>query len=550
MVTKFSSYKLNIYSLLLGALALLSGIIVGLITAIASGYSGDLAILLALCALLSVLMLGLLYRFRLQDSEALRIYTQAQRTKKRQRATSLTSTRTNAPPYSQIYAQMRHSSLMRQLEAKPDWLEWCLLLLIFLTYTRFSDVLIHSHGLPSIAQPLVLLLLAVVAFRGLVAKSKGVRTPFGATWITASILLGSYGLVRFASLLYVADFAPAQEALGDYVKDAIIAVIVVLVLQRGAMLRRAIWALLVAGIFMGTISTIQFLTGSFDNTFWGFGQAQVQHIIGTTEDFRIGGPIGEPNFYSQILLPLVALAFERMCNGRTLTRRVLAGWAFVVCLLAIVFSFSRGALVGLAAMIGMMMLLRPPRPQELLLALLLFLPILPFVPTQYIERVTTLVDVVPGMNNDPRSEVSFRGRTSELIAGLMMFRDHPILGVGVNNYPIHYQDYARRIGLETRRQPRAPHSLYLEVLAELGFFGVLTFGALLWHLFHGIYLARKRFRRYRLLEYANLTTAVGVGLIGYLSAALFLHAAYPRFLWLLVGIGLAIPQFKIRDFRF
>ncbi len=539
MVTKFSApHKLKLYSWLLGGAALLFGIIVGLTTAIVSGSEANYLGPLAICAIATSIILVLLYRFRLQDHTAIRLQTEQSEEREAARAERLASApRAHATPF-----HFSSAWLMQRLEVKPDWLEWCLLILVFMVYTRFSDVLVHEHGLPSVAQPLVLLLLVVLVMRGMIARSKGNKKLFGSRWLTVSILLASYGVVRFASLLYAADLALAQEALGDYIKDAIIAVVLVLMLQRGAMLRRVIWSLLIAGIFMGTISAVQFLTGAFHNNFFGFGLAQVQHIIGQTEDFRIGGPIGEPNFYSQILLPLVPLAFERMWTERKSVLRLLAAWSFVACLLAIVFTFSRGAIVGLFAMAGMMILIRRPTPQELFVVLLLILPILPFVPTQYIERVTTLIDVLPGFNKNPRSEVSFRGRTSELIAGLMMFRDNPLLGVGLNNYPVHYQDYARRVGLETRREPRAPHSLYLEVLAELGFLGIVTFGALLWNMWQSIYLSQKRFRRYRFYQYQTLTTALGVGLMGYLTGAIFLHAAYPRFFWLLVGMTLAIPQ--------
>ena len=536
MVRKFTPPdKLKFYSILLAGAALLSGVIVGLMTAMVSGSGVNLLGVLAICGTVTGMILALLYRFRLQDHTVLRL--QAEQAQKREAKRASSAAAAPAMPYS-----FSPAWLAQQLNVKPDWLEWGLLVLIFMMYTRFSDVLIHEHGLPSVAQPLVLLLLVVLVMRGMMARSKGKKQLFGSRWITVSILLASYGLVRFASLLYAADLALAQEALEDYVKDAIIAVVIVLMLQRGAILRRVIWALLIAGIFMGTISAVQFLTGTFHNTFLGFGLAQVQHIIGQTEDFRIGGPIGEPNFYSQILLPLVPLAFERMWNERKLLLRLLAAWSLIACLLAIVFTFSRGAIVALAAMMGIALLIRRPKPQELLIIFLIILPVLPFVPTQYIERVTTLVSVLPGLNNNPRAEVSFRGRTSELIAGLMMFRDNPLLGVGLNNYPVHYQDYARRVGLETRREPRAPHSLYLEVLAELGFLGIVTFGALLWSMWHSIYFSQKIFRRYQFFEYSNLTIALGVGLMGYLTAAIFLHAAYPRFFWLLAGIALAIPQ--------
>ncbi|MCB0193759.1 MAG: hypothetical protein KDJ65_17555, partial [Anaerolineae bacterium] len=45
--------------------------------------------------------------------------------------------------------------------------EWGLLLLVFMTYVRLSDVLVEHHGAPSIAKPFVVLLILVIAARWL-----------------------------------------------------------------------------------------------------------------------------------------------------------------------------------------------------------------------------------------------------------------------------------------------------------------------------------------------------------------------------------------------
>ena len=41
---------------------------------------------------------------------------------------------------------------------------------------------------------------------------------------------------------------------------------------------------------------------------------------------------------------------------------------------------------------------------------------------------------------------------------------------------------------------------------------------------------------------AELVAALRIGMIGYLVHGLVIHAAYPRFFWLLVGIAMALPQ--------
>ena len=42
-------------------------------------------------------------------------------------------------------------------------------------------------------------------------------------------------------------------------------------------------------------------------------------------------------------------------------------------------------------------------------------------------------------------------------------------------------------------------------------------------------------------EYAHLATGLAIGFAGYLVAALFIHAAFPRYFYLLIGIAFSMP---------
>ena len=57
--------------------------------------------------------------------------------------------------------------------------------------------------------------------------------------------------------------------------------------------------------------------------------------------------------------------------------------------------------------------------------------------------------------------------------------------------------------------------------------------------FRQLYLAYPIFLENKQPDYANITWALSVGLIGYLTGSLFLHLAYPRYFWLLIGLVLA-----------
>nr|MBI2905263.1 O-antigen ligase family protein [Chloroflexota bacterium] len=419
-------------------------------------------------------------------------------------------------------------------------IRWGLLVVIFIIYTRFSDVAVKFHGVSSVAKSFILVLLLAIVIRWILRAER----PTG--WVRPALLIAGYGAVGFASLLYAADFNQALSAALEFVKDGVIAVVVIFLLQSGAMFRRVIWTLLLAGIFMGTLSVYQYATGTFNNNYWGFAQAPLQNIVGQTSDHRSSGPIGDPNYYAQMMLVLVPLALDRVWNERQRRMKLLAVWALAVSSLAIVFSFSRGGFIALLVMLGAMLAYRRQRPINWLIALAIGLVLLQFVPATYTQRLQTIVEIIPGFGNGVTTtgpnEASLRGRTSELIVAVQMFADRPILGVGLGNYSFYYQSYSRRLGMDPRVEPREAHNLYLEVAAETGLLGLSMFGILLWVMFTGILRARHLLVAAKLTRYLDIISAYTFSLVGYLTASLFIHAAYPRYLWLLVGIALAIPR--------
>ncbi len=407
--------------------------------------------------------------------------------------------------------------------------------LAFITYIRLSDVLIHYHNLPSVAKPLVVLLLGMVALRWVLHGEE----PRG--WSLPLALIGSYALVILLSLFFAANFSTALGAVSDFVKDGIITVLVVMLFQRHEDIPKVIWALLFAGILMGSLSVYQYVSGDFDNNFGGFAQAPVLNIVGVHDEPRIAGPIGDPNFYAQILVALFPLALNRLFAERRLLWRILALWAAVVIALSLVFTFSRGGFLALAVVLAALSIHHKFSPTKVLAVLILAAVLLPFLPGDYTARLSTLTDFIPG-RGDVRNEVSFRGRASEWMVAALMFRDYPLLGVGIRNYPEHYLDYSSRLGLDPRRENREPHSFYLEIAAESGLAGILVFTAIFAFLYRAIRTARQRFEEAGAEDEAEMVVAFGLALLGYLTAALFVHAAYPRYFWLLVGIGLALPQ--------
>lgn len=418
--------------------------------------------------------------------------------------------------------------------------EFGVLALIFVAYTRFSDVLLE-HGAPlSVVELMVAGMLLVMVLRWYFFD----EMPEG--WLRPAVYLGLYGLVGLASVLYATDGELALASWINYLQDGILVLLLVAGLQQAGALRRASWVLLLAGAFMGTLSVFQQVTGAFDSNFAGFSVVELEHIAGGTSGFRIGGPMGAPNYYAMILLPLVPLAIDRLWHERPWPLRLAGGYALVVILLSLIFTYSRGGVLGLLVVLGLSLVRLRRHPRFLLLLAVGGLLFLLILPAGFRARLATIPETLLGSEGVVPTELSIRGRTSEWLVGWQMFLDHPLGGVGLDNYPVHYLDYSSELGLDWRRTGRSPHSLYLEIASETGVLGLLAFLTLIGGIYHSLAYAYRMFRLAGHEERAGLVVALAIGFTGYFTASLFLHAAYPRFFWTLVAIAFATPVVAAR----
>lgn len=413
-----------------------------------------------------------------------------------------------------------------------------LLALVFATFANLSDVLIGHFGAPP---TLMKVLIPVVALAVLVQWLWRGRRPQG--WLKPALLAGAYCLAGILSLPAAVDLDRALASLTDLAKNGIVLVLVVVMIQRGATLRRVIWALLAAGLLMGTFSVHQYLSGNSGFDYWGLALEPGHYSAPSGAAQRVVGPIGDPNRYGMILLVLIPLAIDRIAGSRRPVTRILALAALVVCSLSIVFTHSRGAFVALVGVLAFLLIIRRPRPRYVVAALVVAALLSPLVPSSYIDRIETLTAAITRPHETISfQDSSFRGRFSENLAAVLMFLGHPLTGVGLDNYPVRYQDYSQQIMLDPRSTQRATHNLYLETAAETGIVGLLAFGAVLWVLFRGILIARRTLRDPELAEIRGMVDAVTIALLGFLTGSLFLHAANARYFWLLVGITLALPR--------
>ena len=295
---------------------------------------------------------------------------------------------------------------------------------------------------------------------------------------------------------------------GDGLKNLSFLLIVALGMQTRKDIDRLTIALCLVAIFLGLGAASSVLLGPS-------GIFPVEVDQAGTQANRAAGPFGESNFFALSLAALLPLAVYNISRPRW--RKWLGLGAAVAILAGILAAGSRGGFLtaGFAvAVFGLAAGRREVRVGALAVIVVAFM-LLPLFGGQVSSSSTRSVS----------------GRATENQIAIAQFGDHPIAGVGPDQYPVLYRDYARHIGQDSRLE-REPHSLPLEIAAEQGLIGLLGW--------IGAALIVVRFARARGVWDTMLGRAMLVSCATWMFGSIFLHAGLLRLLFMLVGAVLAL----------
>lgn len=151
-------------------------------------------------------------------------------------------------------------------------------------------------------------------------------------------------------------------------------------------------------------------------------------------------------------------------------RRWLAVGAAVVFLTVVVLSGSRGGAVALAVCGLAYVLSAKGRRRMLAFVVLLSAGSLTWIiaPQSFRDRVQSLGE----LENDYNT-TDYAGRKQVWARARMYIRQHPLTGVGINNFPVAEGNYLTESG--RRGKWSTTHNTYLQVTSELGFVGAGIF---------------------------------------------------------------------------
>lgn len=327
------------------------------------------------------------------------------------------------------------------------------------------------------------------------------------------------------------------------------------VVRTRELLRVALWGIAVTMAALAALSVYQEVSGNYRQQFGGLAQRQLRHELAAAAagkarpdpgkaavrvSERAAGPVGDPNRHAQNLLMALPLAVYLAGRRVRWPRRLSAAAVAALIGIGIPLTYSRGAFIALALLVGAAVGWRFLHRGRVALALAAGAAVFAVTMPAYSARIGTILNSV-ALLDDTRgaddADAAIRGRATEMLAAFHAFADHPLLGVGPGQYtPFYSVAYQQRddVKFRTLSIPREPHNLFLAIAAELGLAGLVVFVALVTGLAVNLSRARRRWLHVD-LDMSRLATALLLALMAYVACGLFLHLAYERYFWFLLG---------------
>lgn len=236
----------------------------------------------------------------------------------------------------------------------------------------------------------------------------------------------------------------------------------------------------------------------------------------TLGNHRVWGPpdtfIEGNNEFALALIMIIPLVyFLQLQVTRKLWRYVLSA-VMLLCAVSAFGSYSRGALLAIIAMSGMLWWRSPKKGEMAIFTLLIIIIMLPMLPEQWWARMDTI--------SEYQADESAMGRLNAWGVALGV-ATHEFFGAGMNYlYPEYFLLYGKLPVL-------AAHSIYFEILGNHGFIGLFLF-LLLWITTYreADWLMKNAGDSQHTLWASQLGAMAQVSLVGYATGGAFLSLGY------------------------
>ena len=304
--------------------------------------------------------------------------------------------------------------------------------------------------------------------------------------------------------------------------------------------------------FFTALYSLPFFSVIYDLSYYAGGSDGPIFTAGGMNIPRPRSTLGEPADLSTFLLFGIPYSIASLASERTASLRVVKICFIVLGCMLFAVANSRASLLAIPVIFALVLWLAPGYVARLkmLLAgaavyLLVALALFPLaggkgdvlLPIHFFaERMSSLQNIGANLRGEPGGASIGRGYALPL----KVFREHPVFGVGLGNYPFYYSELSGSPVIVVA----STFSLYFRLLTELGIIGTSLFllfvVTTLWRLLRVIKRSSDRMLR-------PTAIAALISIVGVMIARVGLDGLYTdSYIWVMLGIGVAIPWLAYR----
>lgn len=305
--------------------------------------------------------------------------------------------------------------------------------------------------------------------------------------------------------------------------------------------------------FFTALFDLPFFSVIYDLSYYAGGGDSPSFSVGDVTLPRPRSTLGEPLDLSIFLLFGIPYSIASLASEKSPALKVVKiGFILLGCLLFMVAN-SRASLLAIPVIVALILWLAPSHVARfkmllsgVLVYLLVALVIFPLAGGNgdvrspvgfFTERMVSLKNIGANLREEPGGQSIGRGYSKPFT----VFREHPIFGVGLGNYPFYYSELVDSpvVVLATT------FSLYFRLLTELGIVGTSIFlmfvSTILWRLLRVIKRSSDRMLR-------SIAIATLIAIVGVMIARVGLDGLYTdSYIWVMLGAGAAIPLLANRN---
>jgi probable O-glycosylation ligase (exosortase A-associated) len=324
----------------------------------------------------------------------------------------------------------------------------------------------------------------------------------------------------FFSLLLSEHFAYSWPYWKDFCKAIVITYLIVVLVTDTTRFRLL---LLVMALALGLEQAKQ---GWYYLVFppdWGSGNPNPIAFLGDNNSVAVG-----------MLMLVPVINFLMQTTQRKWVRRFY-GVFLVGVLFRALTTYSRGGFLACLGMGGVYWLRSKQKLRFLLGIMVLMAIVIPALPTSFWDRINTIQTY--------EEDKSSTGRLHFWNVAIRMANANPVFGVGFIAYNPSYDTYDFSQG--EYATGRSVHSSFFGILAELGYVGLLLYGAIFFSAFRSCQRVRKLAARNLIpSELGYGAAALEASLTAFLIGGFFLPFQYTEMLWHFIGLTIVLGHLK------